>query len=135
MFGIIHLVLNTSLKWIISLSIYLIVCIDAWIVFCRDVPIKFDYGILSELDWKYQVLLNLIIGLSASRWLVTPNDILNLINRIEGVIWLDCVFVAMSLKEIWYLTLISSKFEKVKKWLILVGIELKIKFDIWIKFS
>ena len=110
-FGIIHLVLNTSLKWIISLSIYLIVCIDAWIVFCRDVPIKFDYGILSELDWKYQVLLNLIIGLSASRWLVTPNDILNLINRIEGVKWLDCVLSRCPLRkyDIWHLSALNSK--------------------------
>ena len=84
----------------------LIVCINAWIVWCPDVPkVKYDigtievlktkiskgYGILAELDWKYQVLLNLKIELSASRWLVTPNVILNLINWIEGVKWLDCV--------------------------------------------
>jgi hypothetical protein len=35
---------------------------------------------LTELDRKYQVVLNLIIELSASHWIMTPNDILNLIN-------------------------------------------------------
>jgi hypothetical protein len=105
-FAIIHLILITSLKWIRSLSIYLIACMNGWIVLCSDVPkakydiwtievlnlkILKDDEILSELDLKYQILLNLIIELSASHWIMTPNDILNLINWIDGIKWMDCV--------------------------------------------
>jgi hypothetical protein len=95
-----------------SLSVYLIVCMDAWIVLWPDVPkVKYDIGtvevlntknlknykILPELNWKYQVFLNLIIELSTSHWIVSPNDIPNLINwryKIDGL-----YFVRMSLKE------------------------------------
>ena len=113
-----------------SLSIYLIVCMDAWNVLCPDVPkVKYDIGtievlntknlknykILPELNWKYQVFLNFIIELSASHWLLTPNDILNLINRIEGVKWLDCVFSRCPLRkyDIWHLSVLNSKTEKI----------------------
>ena len=109
-----------------SLSIYLIVCMDAWNVLCPDVPkVKYDIGtievlntknlknykILPELNWKYQVFLYLIIELSASHWLVTPNDILNLINWIEGLKWLDYVLLRCPLRKyyIWHLSVLNSK--------------------------
>jgi hypothetical protein len=100
-FAIIHIVLNTSQKWIRNHSIYLIACMNGWLVSCPCVCIgKYDIWthmvlksknskdneILPTLDWKFQVVLNLIIELLASHWKVSPNvDILcnipNLINR------------------------------------------------------
>ena len=138
-FAIIHLVLIISLKWVHSLSIYLIVCINRWIVLCRDVPkVNYDiwtidvqisknskdYGSLPKFDSKNQVVFNLIIELSASLWIVTPNYILNLINwryKIDGL-----YFVRMFLKEIWYLTHRGFQLKKLKRWWNFVGIELKL---------
>jgi hypothetical protein len=46
---------------------------NGWIVLCRDVPkVKYefrktqDYGILPKFDWKYKVVLNLIVDLTTS---------------------------------------------------------------------
>ena len=79
LFEIIYFVLNTSIKWVRSLSIYLIACMYGWIVFYTNVR-KGKYGFLNlhgfifeklkrcwnlpELDWNYQVVLNLIVELS-----------------------------------------------------------------------
>ena len=142
-FAFIHIVLNTSLKWILSLSIYLIVCTNAWIALCPDVAkVKYDirtnvvlnskiqdYEILPELDWKYQVY-NWIIGFSLD---IDPEWYL----KFEQLHWrykmVGLCIVPMSLKEVRYLTLRGSTFEKLKRWLNFVGMELKIKFYIWIK--
>jgi hypothetical protein len=64
---------------------------DSWIYMVLISKYSKDVGILPKLDWKYQVVLNLIFELLASHWKVIPNgDIMNLINLLDGIKWILC---------------------------------------------